>query len=69
MTKATLNLHGVKHADVDLVVENFALMNESPMKIITGNSNKMKKLVFNVLDRHNINYMILSKNLGEIIIC
>ena len=40
MTK-TLDLHGVKHEDVDRIVENFVLLNDVPMKIITGNSEKM----------------------------
>ena len=40
MTK-TLDLHGVKHEDVDRLVENFVLLNSPPMKIITGNSERM----------------------------
>ena len=36
MTK-TLDLHGVKHVDVERLVENFVLLNEPPLTIITGN--------------------------------
>ena len=50
----TLDLHGIKHEDVDRLVENFVLLNNPPLKIITGNSDKMPKLVRNVLDRHDI---------------
>ena len=51
MTK--LDLHGVRHGDVDRVVENFILINqgEFPLEIICGNSAKMLLLVKNVTDR------------------
>ncbi len=52
----TLDLHGVKHADVDRLVENFVLLNNPPLKIITGHSDKMPKLVKEVLDRHDIKW-------------
>lgn len=55
MTK-TLDLHGVKHEDVDRLVENFVLLNETPMKIITGNSEKMMELTLDVLDRHEFEW-------------
>tara|TARA_A100001391_G_scaffold167754_1_gene128187 strand:- start:21 stop:221 length:201 start_codon:yes stop_codon:yes gene_type:complete len=55
MTKK-LNLHGVKHEDVDRLVENFVLLNEPPIKIITGNSERMTELVLNVLSRHDIEW-------------
>lgn len=51
-----LDLHGIRHEDVDRLVENFVLLNETPMRIITGNSHKMRDLVINVLDRNSINY-------------
>tara|TARA_Y100001963_G_scaffold53244_1_gene74587 strand:- start:1430 stop:1633 length:204 start_codon:yes stop_codon:yes gene_type:complete len=54
MSIKQLDLHGVKHEDVDRLVENFVLLNKPPLKIITGNSDKMPELVRNVLDRHDI---------------
>ena len=53
MTKQ-LDLHGVRHQDVERLVENFVLLNEPPLRIITGNSEKMIRLVINVLDEHSI---------------
>tara|TARA_B100000287_G_scaffold425257_1_gene471268 strand:- start:526 stop:732 length:207 start_codon:yes stop_codon:yes gene_type:complete len=53
-----LDLHGIRHEEVDRLVENFVLLNETPMRIITGNSHKMRDLVIKVLDRHSINYEI-----------
>ena len=38
-----LDLHGVKHTDVDRIVENFVLLNNPPLDIVTGNSDKMPK--------------------------
>ena len=52
----TLDLHGIRHSEVDRLVENFVLLNDTPMRIITGNSDRMIELVVKVLDRHNINY-------------
>ena len=52
MTKE-LNLHGVKHEDVDRIVENFVLLNKVPIKIITGNSEKMMLMRLDVLNRND----------------
>jgi len=51
-----LDLHGIRHSEVDRLVENFVLLNSKPMRIITGNSDRMIELVIGVLDRHNIQY-------------
>ncbi len=51
-----LDLHGIRHEEVDRLVENFVLLNEPPIRIITGNSNKMKDIVTEVLDRHDMEY-------------
>ena len=40
-----LDLHGIRHYDVDRFVENFILMNELPLTIITGNSDTMRSMV------------------------
>ena len=51
-----LDLHGIPHREVDLLVENFIYMNqgEMPLEIICGNSDKMIKLVYVVTDRLGI---------------
>ena len=48
-----LDLHGVRHQDVDRMTENFILMNQDkfPLEIICGNSDKMISLVVNVVKR------------------
>lgn len=52
----TLDLHGIRHHDVDRVVENFIFMNQDlvPLKIICGNSQRMIDLVFAVIKKHNL---------------
>ena len=51
-----LDLHGVRHHEVDWKVENFILLEEKPIRIITGNSDRMRELVIRVLDRHSMEY-------------
>lgn len=48
--KNELDLHGVKHEDVERLVENFVLLNEPPITIICGNSDKMIGIVRDKLD-------------------
>ena len=53
-----LDLHGIKHDSVSDLVEDFILKNQEnfPLKIITGNSDKMKKIVINILKTHDFKY-------------
>jgi hypothetical protein len=41
----TLDLHGKRHDEVDILVENFILLNRLPLNIITGNSEFMRESV------------------------
>ena len=56
-----LDLHGIRHDDVDRMVENFVFKEEFPHQIITGHSTKMNSIVINVLERHSFlwSYTIL----------
>jgi hypothetical protein len=51
-----LDLHGVKHQDVKVLVEDFVYMNqkEFPLEIICGNSEIMIRLVQDVMRKHKI---------------
>ena len=51
-----LDLHGVRHHEVDWKVENFVLLEEKPIRIITGNSDRMRELVINVFNSHSVEY-------------
>lgn len=63
-----LDLHGIKHEMVSEMVENFIFNHQAPFYIITGNSNRMKEIVFGVLDKYNFKYFISTNNLGQITI-
>lgn len=51
-----LDLHGVRHREVKVVVEDFIFENQNhfPLEIICGNSNKMIHLVREVSDKLNV---------------
>ena len=68
MKTNTLDLHGIRHDDVDRLVENFVLLEEPPLTIICGNSDKMIKLVKNVLERYDkINWESWNHNTFKIL--
>ena len=54
-----LDLHGVRHHEADLIVENFIFLNQHdiPLTIICGSSSKMVELVKVVLDRSGSDYL------------
>ncbi|MBH37208.1 MAG: hypothetical protein CMD89_04780 [Gammaproteobacteria bacterium] len=62
----TLDLHGVRHYEVQQVVEDFILTNQEsiPLIIICGNSDKMISLVSQTLTKLNLNFE--STNYGRI---
>jgi hypothetical protein len=65
----SLNLHKKRHADVDRLTENFVLLNELPLELIVGNSQQMRKIVQDVLDRYEFKYHMKSyTNYGSIIV-
>ena len=48
-----IDLHGIRHRDVDRLVENFILLNQkkAPLEIVCGNSQNMINLVMEVIRR------------------
>jgi hypothetical protein len=52
-----LDLHGIRHADVESTVEDFVLVRTPPITIITGNSEPMKKLVTKTLEKHGYQFL------------
>ena len=54
--KNTLDLHGIRHDDVERLVENFVLLNEPPLTIITGNSDRMSSIVLSTLNKYGIGW-------------
>ena len=67
----TLDLHGIKHANVKIEVENYLYLNQDdcPILIICGNSQKMISLVKEVLEQIKSSYEIGSgANYGTIMV-
>ena len=55
-----LDLHGIRHNDVQKLVDHFLYenVNNIPVKIITGYSNRMQDIVINILKEYNYDYEI-----------
>lgn len=53
-----LDLHGVRHSDVEVTVEDFVLNNQQqiPLIVICGNSSKMIDIVSKTLKKMEINF-------------
>jgi len=53
-----LDLHGVRHHEVKIIVEDFVLNNQEqlPLIIICGNSSKMIEIVSETLTEINVNF-------------
>ena len=51
-----LDLHGKTHREAASLVEDFVLLNETPIKIITGNSRKMKLIVKQIIEKYEMHY-------------
>ena len=67
----TLDLHGIRHSEVTIEVENYLYLNQEdcPILIICGNSQKMISLVEESLEEINSSYEIGSgMNYGTIMV-
>jgi hypothetical protein len=65
----TLDLHGCRYNEVELLVENWVLLQDLPARIITGNSPGMRSIVLEVLKKYRIIWWYENHyNLGAIII-
>jgi len=68
-TQRTLDLHGVKHQDVEHKLSEFFFWDDPDFKntkIITGKSEQMQKLVVEWLEGYEFKYYIPTTNIGEI---
>jgi DNA-nicking Smr family endonuclease len=63
-----LDLHGLKHNEVEDEVEDFIISSTPPFRIITGKSEEMRRMVKKLLDHYEFNFYIPAHNAGEIIV-
>ena len=52
----TLDLHGIRHEEVERLLENFILLNKPPLQVITGNSDYMRNALVKFCKNHKIAY-------------
>ena len=52
----TLDLHGTRHTNVETLVESFFYNNDFPVKVITGKSEEMHKIVLDIIERYGYDY-------------
>jgi len=64
----TIDLHGVKHKDVEKVVSEAVCDNEVPLRIITGNSTVMKNLVIKTLKHFDLTAVNSIGNSGILLV-
>lgn len=69
---STIDLHGVKHADVASLIDSFLWenmqKNKKEVKVITGVSDQMKRIVADLVNEYNMDYYQDPKNNGILII-
>jgi hypothetical protein len=60
--------HGKTHEQVKNEFENWLLINQAntPLEIITGNSQDMKRIIINILEFYDFHYGIPPTNQGMI---
>ena len=51
-----LDLHGQTHIEARYLVEEVIILNETPIKIVTGNSDQMKIIVKEIVEKHQMYY-------------
>ena len=58
-----LDLHGVRHYEVDRLVENFILINQKklPLTIVCGNSQRMIELAYNAINRIDCKNVVMDR--------
>lgn len=64
-----IDLHGMKHEDIENDLILFLNENEPPVEIITGNSRKMKDIVAEILKEYKYYFYISTDhNFGSLIV-
>jgi len=72
ITDKTLDLHGITHSTVEANLESWLIMEYNqfnfPLTVITGNSKRMKQLVYQASEKQEFKYKVHPTNPGAIII-
>ena len=69
MKLETLDLHAIKHSDVDDQVRCFLNFANLPVKIVTGKSRQMRNIVISIIEEYKYSYHFESAyNFGSLIV-
>ena len=72
ITDKTLDLHGLRHSNVETNLESWLIMEYNqfnfPLTVITGNSKRMKQLVYQASEKQEFKYRVHPTNPGALII-
>ena len=72
ITENTLDLHGLIHSNVETNLESWLIMEYNqfnfPLVVITGNSKRMKQLVYQASEKQEFKYRVHPTNPGALII-
>lgn len=63
-----IDLHGIKHEDVDNIIIDACSKYETPFIIITGNSNKMKLIVETIVNKFELRIRDSLRNSGRVVV-
>ena len=66
MKKKKLDLHGIRHEDVQSILDSHIFENDPPFEIITGNSAEMRNVVIKTLKEYGLRYF--SPHFGCIVV-
>lgn len=69
--KITVDLHGIRHGNVEKILEKRLLNGKKDYlrtEIITGNSERMRQIVHDFLDEHDFKYVVTEWNMGRTVI-
>lgn len=57
-----LDLHGKSHYEISPILDRFIWdgmkSNKREIEVVTGNSERMKKFVIDVIEEHNLDYQV-----------
>jgi len=68
-SKNVIDLHGAKYAEVEFILsDELFWKGRRNCHIITGNSEPMRKVVFEFLEKHEYKYVVKFTNTGEVIV-
>ena len=64
-----LDLHGIRHEEVEVLVYNFLFGNELPVKVVTGKSETMQNIVKKIVKENSMGWHYeRSSNFGCLVV-